>query len=298
MKLGREKLLIVAAAIILFGNTHAAAQTDNLYQWPVSIYPTETPSGRVKTITETAYTTIDKDGQNNRKLKYTLILRYSEDQLLQSEEYYNIDGTPANRIDYGYENGNLVLKTQSHPNIQNPDREIFTMSADGRILEAEKIFSTGNYGWKYQNSYDNTGRIVLTSKYDRFWKWKLVYSRMFEYDDKGRLTATEGFGMNSELLWRDEHAYDEQGRMIESFKFNPDGGLVARIINDFNNRTQYTRREFFDHNNESYAVYTYGWDYDVQGNWTAKITGREIQGSRAEYIVPDSMVIRNIEYYE
>ena len=297
MKLGLIKILIISAAVFLPAAAPGFAQSENLFQWPVSVFPTETPSGRVKTINETAYTISGSGEQKVRELKYTLILRYSEDRKLLSEEYYNSDGTPANRIDYGYNDGLLVLKTQSHPDIQNADREIFTMTADGRILEAEKIFSTGNYGWKYRNSYDNTGRIVLTSKYDRFWKWKLVYSRIFEYDEHGRLAATEGFGMTSELLWRDEHFYDDKGRLAETIKYDPEKSIVARILNEFNDRGYYTRREFFDHRGESYAVYTYGWDFDEHGNWTTKIIGREVQGSRAEYIVPDSMVSRSIEYF-
>ena len=266
-------------------------------QWPDSIFPTEQPNGRVKTITETAYIMAEGNGRE-RHVKYKLILRYSIDGLLLSEEYFNIDGSPANRIDYTYENGILTLKTQSHPKIINPDREIFISASDGRILEAEKIFSKGNYGWKYRNSYDNTGRIVLTSKYDRFWKWKLVYSRMFEYNDEGLLSATEGFGMTSELLWRDEHSYDPEGRIVESRKYNPEGEIVVRILNEYNDFKQFTRREFLDHNNSSYAVYSYGWNYDEHGNWINKITGREVQGSSSEYLVPDSMISRDIEYYE
>ncbi len=268
------------------------------YQWPESIFPTAPPVGSVKAITETAFSLQENGGSFSRELKYTLILRYGKDGLLQSEEYFNSDGSPANSINYTYENGRLVLKTQNHPSVQNPDREIFIISEDGRIVEAEKIFSKGNYGWKYRNSYDNHGRIVLTSKYDRYWKWQLVYSRLFEYDESGRLIATEGYGMKSELLWRDEHSYDSDGREIESVKYNPDGELVVRIVNEYTNSGQYSRREFFDHNNTSYAVYTYGWNHDEKGNWTAKITGREVQGSCSSYILPDSMISREIEYYK
>ena len=266
------------------------------YQWPVSIFPTEQPLGEVKTITETAYTM--SDDNYHREFKYKLILRYSPEGLLLSEEYYNKDDSPGNRIDYSYEDGLLVLKTQSHPDVKNPDREIFTHTPDGRILNAEKIFSTGNYGWRFQNSYDNSGRIILTSKYDRYWNWMLVYSRMFQYDEQGRLSATEGFGMQSELLWRDEHFYDEQGRVSETVKYNPDSELVVRIKNEYNEMGHYTRREFFDKENTAYAVYSYGWDYDQTGNWTAKVIGREFDGNNASYIVPDSMISRYIEYYE
>ena len=266
-------------------------------QWPESIYPTEPPQGKVRTINEKAYVMVEQDGDFVRELKYSLVLSYSPEGLLESEEYFNTDGSPANRIDYTYKDGLLSLKTQSHPDVINPDREIFTMSPDGRIMEAEKIFSRGNYGWKFRNSYDDKGRIILTSKYDRYWKWMLVYSRIFDYDENGRLSSTEGYGMQSELLWRDEHQYNSEGLVVESCKYNPDNELVVRILNRYNENGNYTRREFFDTNNRSYAVYTYGWKYDGQGNWTVKITGREAEGYSSEYIIPDSMVVRNIEYY-
>ncbi len=288
----RIKLILIASVLIFFQQTIYAEQP---YSWPASVFPTKQPLGKVKTITETAYTMNDS---LERRLKYTLILRYNREGQLESEEYYNIDGSPANRIDYRYEDGYLVLKTQSHPDIINPDREIYRLSKDGRILEAEKIFSKGNYGWKFRNSYNNLGQIVLTSKYDRYWKWQLVYSRMFEYDERGFLISTEGFGMKSELLWRDEHKYDEEGLCVESAKYNPDGEIVVRIINEYNEKGFYVRREFFDKDEESYAVYTYGWVYDEEGNWIEKIVGRECIGDDIEYLIPDSMISRRIEYYE
>ena len=284
--------------LFLFTASLLTAQPDYMNQWPDSIFPSEEPYGNVKQITETAYTMLKTDSGSRREFRYKLILRYSPDGLLLSEEYYNGDGSEANRIDYSYENGHITLKTQSHPSVQNPDREIFITTDDGRISEAEKIFSKGNYGWKYRNSYDHNGRIILTSKYDRYWKWMLVYSRIFEYDDLGRLSATEGFGMKSELLWRDEYQYDEQNRISASAKYDPDKILVVRIENEYNDRGNFIRRKFFDTNNNEYAVYAYAWDYDQFGNWTVKITGREADGYSSDYIKPDSMVMRNIEYYE
>jgi len=294
----KKQLAIVIVLNLLIISTISAESTgtEPNYQWPASIFPTDQPLGSVKSITETAYTMADDNG--HREFKYKLILRYSEEQQLLSEEYYGHDNSPGNRIDYSYENGWLVLKTQSHPEILNPDREIFTLSDDGRILETEKIFSKGNYGWKFRNSYDNNGKIILTSKYDRYWKWKLVYSRMFEYDDNGRMSATEGFGMQSELLWRDEHFYDASGLLLESVKYNPDEELVVRILNEYNDERDLTRREFFDVNGRAYAVYSYGWNYDEKGNWVSKVIGREIKGSSSAYLVPDSMISREIEYYE
>jgi len=119
---------------------------------------------------------------------------------------------------------------------------------------------------------------------------------MFDYDGQGRLISTEGFGMDYELLWRDEHEYGEDGLMTESRKYNPDGDLVVKIVNSYNAQRLAVRREFFDNTGRSYAIYTYGWNFDEHGNWTEKIIGREERGSFSEYINPDSMVVRNIEY--
>jgi hypothetical protein len=284
---------------VCFADTEAvAAGLGNETQWPKYIFPSAPPKGRVKTITETAFTVDSHVEGVSRNFMYKLILRYSSGGLLLSEEYYDENGNNGNRVDYTYENGLLTLKTQSHPDVNNPDREIFTMLPDGRITETEKIFSRGNYGWKFLNSFDNKGRIVLTSKYDRYWNWMLVYSRMFGYDDRGRLSSTEGFGMKNELLWRDEYSYNGDGWIAESRKYNPDGDLVVRIRNEYNPDGFIARREFFDMDGNSYAVYAYGWNTDDEGNWTEKVTGREIRGSSGVYLVPDSMLIRSIEYYE
>ncbi|MDC7225492.1 MAG: hypothetical protein PQJ61_01865 [Spirochaetales bacterium] len=296
-----KKQLAIIIFLSLLAEFAVLAETipgkqDYRYQWPVSIFPVEQPYGNVKNIIETAYTMADDNG--NREFKYELILRYSEDGLLMAEEYYNKDGSPGNSIEYSYEDGLLVLKTQRHPEVINPDREIFTHMPDGRIMMAEKIFSTGNYGWRFQNSYDNNGRIILTSKFDRYWKWKLVYSRMFGYNERGLLSSTEGFGMESELLWRDEYFYDDEDRLVKSVKYNPQDELVVSIFNEYDERGNYTRREFFDATDSSFAVYSYGWDYDDMGNWIAKVIGREVEGSRSAYLVPDSMISRVIEYYE
>jgi hypothetical protein len=287
-------LLFFATAAAGFSDVPGQLSYDN--QWPDSIFPVEPLHGNVVSVEESAFNLSYDSGELTKECSYSLLLTYDAEGRLASEEYFNDDGTSANSIKYEYENGHLAVKIQSHPNVRNPDREIFRMSDNGRVLEAEKIFSKGNYGWRYKNSYDNEGRIVLTSKYDRFWKWKLVYSRMFEYDDDGRLSSTEGFGMEYELLWRDEHEYDNEGFLTESRKYNPDGELVVRIINSYNTQSLVVRREFFDNANRSYAIYSYGYNFDAYGNWTEKLIGREESGSNSVYMNPDSMVVRNIEY--
>lgn len=286
--------LFITAAVSLFAEVPGQLSYDS--QWPDSVFPVEPIKGRVISIDESAYKLTYEEGELKKGLTYRLLLGYDEYGRLEIEDYFNTDGSPANSIRYEYENGHLSVKIQSHPNILNPDREYFRISEDGRILEAEKIFSKGNYGWRYKNSYDNLGRIVLTSKYDRFWKWKLVYSRMFDYNEEGRLASTEGFGMDYELLWRDEYKYDGDGRLTESKKINPDGDLVVKIVYSYNLEGLVTRREFFDNTGRSYAVYSYAYNFDEYGNWTEKIIGTEEQGSSSAYINPDSMVVRNIEY--
>ncbi|MBI9106811.1 MAG: hypothetical protein JEZ04_08695 [Spirochaetales bacterium] len=294
----KETALIFAMLFIAAGSGFSEVPARLSYdaQWPDSIFPVEPFQGEVAGVEESAFYLSYDGGELRKELKYSLLLTYDGEGRLESEEYFNEDGSSANSIRYEYENGHIAFKIQNHPDIINPDREIFRISEDGRILEAEKIFSKGNYGWRYKNSFDNEGRIVLTSKYDRFWKWKLVYSRMFDYDEQGRLVSTEGFGMDYKLLWRDEHSYDDEGRLVESVKYNPDGGLVVKIVNSYNSRGFVTKREFFDNTGESYAIYTYGYNFDEKGNWTEKIIGREEAGKASKYLNPDSMVVRSIEY--
>ena len=285
-------LLLAVSGVHAVGGSRPA---DYQGQWPDSVFPIETLNGRVLTVQEKAYH-VEFDGASiNRHLKYSLVLKYDGKGRLTDENYFNADGSAANSISYEYDGMDLAVKIQDHPSVINPDRELFRI-VDGRILEAEKIFSKGRYGWKYRNSYDDKGRIVLTSKYDRYWNWKLVYSRIFSYDDQGRLEYTEGFGMNSELLWRDEFEYDADGRVSVSRKFNPDGDLVVRIENSYNAEGLAARREFFDGGGRSYAIYTYAYNYDEKGNWIQKVIGREEPGIRMPFLNPDSMVVRTIEY--
>ena len=102
--------------------------------------------------------------------------------------------------------------------------------------------------------------------------------------------------MQNELLWRDEYKYNDEGLVSESVKYNPDGELVVRIVNQYDQYGNYSRREFFDMKGVSYAVYSYGWNFDSRGNWTAKVIGREVRGSNESYIIPDSMIIRITSY--
>ncbi|MDC7124549.1 MAG: hypothetical protein PQJ46_03225 [Spirochaetales bacterium] len=265
-------------------------------QWPSSIFPDNIPEeSNINKITETAFI-IEDDKDLERTEEYKMVLVFDEKGFLTEEEYFNSDGSNANAIEYKYENGQLVNKIQSYPNAKYSDNEFFETTKDGRILSAKKVFSAGHYGWTYKNTYDNHGRLLLTSKYDRYWSNKLVYSRIFKYDEKGRLSGTEGYGMSSELLWRDVFKYDEDNKIIENIKYNPESEIVVRIINEYDSHGNYVRREFFDRNGSSYAVYSYGWEYDNRGNWTSMIIGREQKGSDSEFIIPDSLVIRDIEY--
>ena len=267
-------------------------------QWPDNVFPVDPLKGRVRQVTEKAFSIKAGTGRSIKELEYTLILSYDEEGYLISEAYFNSDGSPANTIEYEYTDGNLSLKLQKHPEVRNPDREMFTYSPDGRILEAEKIYSTGNYGWRYKNSYNSNGKIVLTSKYDRYWKWMLVYSRMFEYDNMNRLAATEGFGMDSELLWRDERKYDDLSRVVEEIKYDPDGELVVSVATEYNSRDLAVKKEFTDNRGIVYAVYAYGYTYDEKDNWLVKIIGREEPGTYSNYLIPESTVERKIEYYD
>ena len=287
-------LTAAVLAMILISVTRAPSQEQPL--WPESVFPVEKLNGRVESVIEKAWDISSEEGEPGRSLEYILELRYGSGGELLSEIYYNEDGSEGNSIEYTWENGLLVLKTQYHPDIRNPDREHYLMSPDGRILEAEKIFSQGRYGWRFKNSYDSHGRLILTSKYDRFWNWMLVYSRLYDYDDAGRLSTTESYGMDSSLLWRDEYRYDADGRVGESLKYNPAGDIVVRIVDSYGPEGLHVRREFFDGLGEAYAVYSYGYRFDEQRNWTVKIIGHEANGVSGSWLVPESIVEREILY--
>ena len=224
--------------------------------------------------------------------------KYNNKGYLKTVEYYNANDTQTSTLEYLYKDGQLFQKIEKFPNIKYPYTENFEITNKGLVASVEKHFTNGRYGWRYVNTYNSKGKIIKTDKYDKFWNWKLIFSKTFSYNNTGLLYLDESFGMDSKAIEKNEYFYNKKDQIEKSIKYNSAGEIVAKIKNIYDEHGNYLRREFIDRNGDTFAVFTYSRKYDNFDNWTTSVMGREYKGNDSVYIIPESLIIREIEYFE
>jgi hypothetical protein len=215
---------------------------------------------------------------------------------LREERYTNGDDSPGSWIEYGYDpEGRLTEKIFHHPDAAVPDTEIYTWEGN-RLLSVARLFTTGRYGWRYEYSYDEQGRLALATKIDRYWKDVVVWRKTYVYDDLGRLIKSTGGGLDENIQWTEEYSYDaEDPYPTEKRRWDARGELNSLTRFEFDAGGNLLAEKEYTKDGGKWSEILFRYRFDDRENWTEKILGTP-EGWDRSHFAPTSWYTRKINY--
>lgn len=234
-------------------------------------------------------------------LFYVREIRFNPQGLIESEVFYNADGTPGSAVLYVYDHqARLSRREFRHPNTRAPDTETYVWHQEDprRLVSASRIYTTGAYGWRFEYFYDEAGRLFRINKIDRYWKDVNVWEKDLSYDNRGRITMAESRGMDSNIAWRDEYYYTDAGEIRETRRYDVNGALSTRTVfsREDGSAGEVTRETDYDGENRKRGEILYYYRRDGRGNWTEKYQGTSSRRGGAEYFLPAGWYLRTYIY--
>jgi hypothetical protein len=227
---------------------------------------------------------------------YSRNMIFDERGHLLEERYTNGDNSPGSWIEYWYDqDGRLAEKIFHHPDAAVPDTEVYTWEGD-RLLSVTRLFTTGRYGWRYEYSYDDQGRLSLATKIDRYWKDVVVWRKTYVYDEQARLIRSTGGGLDKNIQWSEEYGYgSDDPYPTEKKRWDAKGELNSLTRFEFDSRGNLLAEKEYNPEGEKWSETIFRYRYDERGNWTEKILGTPDGWGRSHF-APASWYTRKIEY--
>lgn len=215
--------------------------------------------GKVRTITESQYSGIEKFGEAQKKsLVYKKIYTYNHNGNLTEECTYKPDGSLKIKTNNKYdEKGNLTEE-----NNYSPDKNSF-------------------FNYKCIYKYDEKGNRTELNNYN--FDGDLHYKQTYEHDDNGNLVGEKHY--NPDGSFRDNpitYKYDDNSNVVDEKHNNADGTVSAQITYIYDNNRKNTEQNFFV--NEK--LFWHGiYSYDENGNVVEEI-----------YLNPDNSIRKKMIY--
>ena len=149
----------------------------------------------------------------------------------------------------------------------NPDGGInwkytYEYDEEGNNVRVIEYKSDGSINSKYTSEYDEEGNQVGMIKYKSDGSIDRKYTN--EYDEEGNQVETIFYMSDGKIRWKDTYEYDEEGNEVEKITYDSDGSIDYK--------------------------YTYEYEFDIEKNWTSKIT--------FEDDVATTVAEREFEYYD
>ena len=241
--------------------------------------------------------TINEEGLSGDGLEYRRVWSFDEEGKLLTETFFDSEEKQGSQISYIYDrDGRLVLKEFHHPDALVADHEEYVWDETGRLFSVARIYTTGKYGWRFEYSYDEEDRLIFVTKIDRYWKDVVVWRKSFSYDEAGRITASEGGGLDENIHWYDEYAYDEGGRLVSQEKYDVNHELVSRTLLTYAEEGQVIREEYLNGNLELVRRVDFYYRLNEEGFWIEKQIGEIEYSGAGSYFKPLSRYRRIYTY--
>jgi len=247
--------------------------------------------GKVKAITETHFTAIERFGE---------IVKGEQERLGTNSFFFNETGYLIETNDYDY--------TKIY------QKKKYKYDAQGHLLEMDVYTNTvekdGELTSKFIYEYDKKGNNIFQKVYE--WKGALIFTITRSFDDAGNVEE-ERIKQGSKFLafgadWKKRYKYDENGNIIQMMFYTPPeifdytesyeykNGILISMKRDRNYIKVYKydeNKNIIEENEKTdtiMSIYKYTYRYDDKGNWISKV---QYRGEEAIKLTE-----RDIEYYK
>lgn len=182
------------------------------------------------------------------------------------DRYYD-NGTPERHTEY-FPNGEIKVVTEWNESGQLRSRHEYT--EDGYTLRLEEYFPNGNLEYIFfagsetepprEEEYDETGRLVLESKFEFVGDDTVRTTRRYDADVDGYSVTETRFGANGKVIR--ETGYNTNGKIAWMREYDPvTGNPVAEEYYD--DGVLYSRDSFDENGNRTVSEY-----YESDGSMT------------------------------
>lgn len=262
-----------------------------------SILPPGFEEEEINGLTEGKLASLEEEGWNNEGRFYFRRVTYDLRGLPLEEEFRKDDDSPELLISYDYDSqGRRVKKAfryPDHPHVWVYENYLWEKDA---LASVGRIFTTGKFGWRYEYSYDQVGRLSTARKYDRYWKDLVVWTKRFTYDELGRIREISGGGLDENLQWREEFDYiDDREKPREKRRWDADGILDSITLYGYDEGGLLLSEKDVSPGGHSRGEVIFWYRHDEWGNWTEKLVGSSVSQGR-DYFNPASWYIRRYAY--
>ncbi len=246
-------LLLLGASMLTACKEKEQEKTTALFYFtPYSDFP-EYLKGQLKSVKESNYWAIEKDGQ---VVPGELITQKERDSLNWSSDfiaYFNEAGVPS-RVDYvtyDWKINSWVIDI-----------------ADNLMTKATWIkLDTPRYYFK--QVYDASRNHTESTGY-RYGTDTLIQKVTLTYDQNGKNNAVNYFNYKGELTARINYIWNEKSLVSELNSYNASDSLTSETKIEYNENGFYTRAEYRDGKGNTTSTYKLEYnEYDDRGNWIA-----------------------------
>jgi len=261
--------------------------------------------GNVKSVTEVDYSNFGK---------YTSIMKFDENGMIQTQSSFNPDGSLIKRWQYEY--NSQLQKIKRYCYVLNDSLSgivHYNYSSTNQVIEEFFFGDKGNLISRTKNKYDNYKNLTETISADK--DSAILVSVICKYDASNKLIEEVHFDSIMHKKWKQIYTYNSDGlnteilfqsldgvnikkstysylsnKLVGVFcQFNNKNQLVLKTTYEYNDKKNFTRKQVVDYLNKTDQIHTYVYKCDKHENWVF----------RYEYINNkiEDVISRTFEYY-
>lgn len=245
-------------------------------------------NGEVKTITETAYSVVEKFGKVLKDtLYYKSVANFNEFGNTVERTSFNFDGEENYREVYKYNENNVVNEVKYYFSKIYNSKQTFEYDKKGNLI-LQNSFEGPKEQFTYRYVFENDEKNNLKKMSSYSSDGKLLSYRLYNNDLHPNTKIINSYNSNSILETIMINRFDRNENIIDIEELDKDSILFDRTNMEYDKNNNIVEYKSFSSFYESLTKYNY--KYDKNKNWIEKI---ELKNNKAENIIE-----RKIEYYK
>lgn len=257
-----QSIFLVVFSVFIFTSTSSCSDTKSIHLDEIKL------KGNVKSIKETSYEAIQKDGKivpgkrakpSWKKDTYRGFNRKGE---IIEELIYNTDGSL---------------------------RSICTLKTLNKNSVAASIFKpSGELKFRQITNYNDQGKLVEKVRFNL--DGETLVRNLYLYNENGnRIEDLQYLNSQENPSIKTTYKYDMHGNKVEEYMYNPEGRLIAKWLSKYDEQNSLVEENYYYADGNLSAQEVYSYEFDKKGNWIQQIV--------VSNDVPKYIVIREIRYY-
>ncbi len=188
-------------------------------------------NGKVKSLRETTYITVDTSGKPVRDVLITHYKHFFDEVgFYKKSEFFTESGRLESNWKYNYDDGILIESIEYDRNGVPLEKIKYKFDGYGNKIEENVYGMGGELLARVKYEYDKAGNMIETNIYkeeESVGFYKKIEKLKYLYDNDGNIIETYLY-KEDESIEKLKHLYDNDGNLIEESRYNEDGELLYK----------------------------------------------------------------------